>query len=254
MAGLTRKEWGTWWAVTLGIPLGVYALQLALLCVRFGQLPNYYAFYDWPENIIRIIRSTPSLSDIVRIGSDEWLFEVGRKSVFYGLTVSEWRLALEPAKVLLLALASAVAATNGLLVRRGRACPAAPSAPARRAAETLTVSGTAIASLTSVTISWVACCGVPSWVTGLTILGLSYSSALVLQPFGGVLVMGGFGMLLGGAVLLIRYGGYWRKPLLRTSAAAIGATSSGKDAQDIPQRAHTACHVVTPRTPSASKV
>ena len=224
VAWLTRKEWGIWWAITLGIPLGVYVLQMALLCIRFGQLPNYCAFYDWPENIVRIIRSTPSLSDIVRIGSDEWLFEVGRKSVVYGLTVCEWRLALEPAKVLLLGLASAVAATNWLLSRRrGRAC----SASVRRTAQALTGSGTAIASLTSVTISWVACCGIPSWVTGLTILGLSYSSALVLQPFGGVLVMAGFGALLGGTVLLTKYGGYWRNPIQRVPVAAgVGATSS----------------------------
>jgi hypothetical protein len=196
MRGLTAKEWRAWWTITLGLPLAVYLIQLALLCIRFGQLPNYCASYNWPQNIARIIRSTPSLRDVVRIASDEWLFEVGRQSILYGLTLSEWRLAIEPAKVLLLALASAVAATNWVLARRGIACST------RRTAEALTASGTVIASLTAVTISWVACCGVPSWVTGLTILGLSYSTALVLQPFGGMLMLCGFATLAGGTALV----------------------------------------------------
>jgi hypothetical protein len=196
MRGLTRKEWRAWWTITIALPLAVYATQLALLCIRFGQLPNYCVSYSWPANIVRIIRSTPSLGDIVRIASDEWLFEVGRKSTVYGLTVSEWRLAIEPAKVLLLILASAVAATNWVLARRATACSA------RRTAQALTASGTVIASITAVTISWVACCGVPSWVTGLTILGLSYSTALVLQPFGRMLVLCSFVTLAGGTVLL----------------------------------------------------
>jgi len=196
MRGLTAKEWRAWWTITVALPLAVYATQLALLCIRFAQLPNYCVSYNWPENIVRIIRSTPSLRDIVRIASDEWLFEVGRQSTIYGLTVSEWRLAIEPAKVLLLVLASAVAATNWVLARRGIACST------RRTAQALTASGTVIASITAVTISWVACCGVPSWVTGLTILGLSYSTALVLQPFGGMLELCGFVILAGGTVLL----------------------------------------------------
>lgn len=200
MRALSAKEWRAWWTVTLGVPLGVYVTQLALLCVRFSQLPNYCTFYDWPGNIARIIRSTPSLRDVVRIASDEWVFEVGRQSIIYGLTVTEWRLAIEPAKVMLLVLASAVAATNWVLARRRGACSTT------RTAEALTASGAAMASVTAVTISWVACCGVPSWVTGLTILGLSYSTALVLQPFGSLLVLCGFATLVGGTALLALIG------------------------------------------------
>lgn len=196
MRGLAAKEWRAWWTITLGLPSAAYVTQLALLCVRFGQLPNYYACYNWPENIVRIIRSTPSLGDIVRIASDEWLFEVGRQSVVYGLTLSEWRVAIEPAKVLLLMLACAVAATNWVLARRE------PTCSTKRTAGALTASGTALTSLTTVTISWVACCGVPSWVTGLSILGLSYSTALVLQPFGSMLVLCGFAALASGTALL----------------------------------------------------
>jgi hypothetical protein len=206
MRALTAKEWRAWVSVTLGFPLAVYVTQLALLCVRFGQLPNYCALYNWPENVARIIRSTPSLRDVVRIASDEWVFEVGRQSLVYGLTVTEWRLTIEPAKVLLLVLASAVAALNWVLARRRVACSAT------RTAAALTASGAAMASLTAVTISWVACCGVPSWVTGLTILGLSYSTALVLQPFGSVLVLCGFATLVGGTALLVLIGARAEQP------------------------------------------
>jgi hypothetical protein len=209
---LTRKEWGAWWVLTLGIPLGVYAVQLALLCIRFGQLPNYWESYNWPENLVRIIRSTPSLSDIVRIGSDEWLFEVGRKSVVYGLTVVEWRLAVEPAKVLLLGLVSVIAATNWVLSRRE-----IPVCSVKRTAGALTASGTAVTSLTAVSISWVACCGVPSWVTGLTILGLNYSTALMLQPFGTLMAASGIASLLAGTALLTRVSSRGRTVVIPTS-------------------------------------
>jgi hypothetical protein len=198
MLRLSRSEWRAWWAVTLGIPLGVYFAQLVLLCIRFEQLPNYCAWYDWPTNILRILRSTPSVLDVLRISSDEWLFEVGRKSIVYGLTVCEWRLAIEPAKLLFLVLVSGTAATNWVLSGRFRS-----ACGARRAAGALTASGTAMTSLTAVTISWVACCGVPSWVTGLSILGLSYSSALLLQPYGMLLAVCGWACLLSGTVLLV---------------------------------------------------
>ena len=55
-------------AVTLGFVLAYYGLLVAILVVPFGHLPNYATLYDWPANVARILRSTPSVP-----WSIEWL-------------------------------------------------------------------------------------------------------------------------------------------------------------------------------------
>lgn len=196
-----RARLPMWLAITLGFPIALYLLQLSMLCLRFRALPNYFRMYDWTGNVARIIRSTSSLADIVSISAQEWWLEIGRETHEYGFRVSEWSLAIMPAKLALMMLVGALFATHRVLLA------ALSGRCERRAVQTgtaLSVSGAVLSSMTAVTITWVACCGVPSWVTGLSILGLSYSVALVLKPFGSALMAVGFGCLLMGTLILIR--------------------------------------------------
>jgi hypothetical protein len=56
-----------WLLLAAGFVLIFHAVQLALLVVRFGHLPNYVTVFDWPHNIATIIRSTQSAQDMVSI-------------------------------------------------------------------------------------------------------------------------------------------------------------------------------------------
>lgn len=194
-----RAHRRAWWLITLMLPIAVQLAQLLLLCIRFGALPNYATLYDWPGNLVLIVWSVPSLRDILSIASDEWLLEIGHKAVIYGLSVTDWRLAILPAKLLVLLLVGALAATNWILLRdaTSRACTVR-----RAVAGSLTASGTLCVSVSAVTISWIACCGVPSWVTGLSILGLDYSAALLLKPYGAVVAVAGCALLASGTLVL----------------------------------------------------
>ena len=49
-------------------------------------------------------------------------------------------------------------------------------------------------SLTNVTLSWVVCCATPNWSVALTMLGLSSSVSLWLNPYGTYMTI--IGMLL----------------------------------------------------------
>ena len=87
-------------AVTLGFILAYHATLAAVLVIRFGHLPNYATLYDWPANIARILRSTPSVRDALPIALDEWLLELGYIDPAYGHGIAVWSLAVLPAKLL----------------------------------------------------------------------------------------------------------------------------------------------------------
>jgi hypothetical protein len=48
------------------------------------------------------------------------------------------------------------------------------------------------------TITWVVCCAAPTWVVGLSLLGMSVATAFELAPIGGWLSL--FGILLLGTI------------------------------------------------------
>jgi hypothetical protein len=53
-------------------------------------------------------------------------------------------------------------------------------------------------------MTWVACCASPSWVVGLSLIGVSTSTAYALLPYGNLLLAAGFSVLLGTTYLLAR--------------------------------------------------
>lgn len=196
-----REKRGLWLGATSGFVALYYLGLLATVVLRLGHLPNYATFYDWPANVWTIIRSTPSVRDVPPIIAREWLFETGYITMSYGHGIAVWSLAIVPAKVASVTLLGALAATSLLLLRRLRAtCPAA----LRGGAAASTGMGALFVGVTNVTMSWVACCSTPSWVVGLSLIGIETSSAYALLPYGNALSLTGFAILLATNYMLAR--------------------------------------------------
>jgi len=181
-----------WLTMTLGFTLLYHFMLLASASLSTGHLPNYLRFYDWPANVLRIIRSTPAIADMPSIINDEWLIETGAMNYHYGHGIAEWSLAIIPSHVAMALLLSAMLATMILLLRRAKgACPLVE----RGAGATATGVGALFVGTANISMTWVACCATPNWVVGLSLLGIETSSAYVLLPYGGALLGGGFTVL-----------------------------------------------------------
>ena len=195
----TRRR--AWLALTLGLTLLYYLGLLASASISTGHLPNYVTFYDWPANVWRIIRSTPAIGDMPAIINDEWLVELGAMNYHYGNGVAEWSLELIPSHLAVTLVLSALVATSILLLRRSRAQCALPEQGAEAMA---TGAGALCVATANITMTWVSCCSTPTWVTGLSLIGIETSSAYALLPYGGDLTMAGFAVLLATNYLLAR--------------------------------------------------
>jgi hypothetical protein len=187
-----RRQRRTWLALTLGLALLYHLGLVASASISTGHIPNYVRFYDWPADVLRIIETTPSVFDMPPIINDEWLIELGAMNYHYGHGIAEWSLAIIPSHVLIALLFSALVATNILLYRRSRGtCLLAE----RGAGATATGLGAVFVGTANITMTWVACCSTPSWVVGLSLLGVESSSAFVLLPYGNALTGIGFAVL-----------------------------------------------------------
>lgn len=196
-----NRHFRLWLAVTLGTPAVYVAGMLAALVIRFGDLPNYWTLYNWPANVIEIVRSTPAVSDMVPIILDEWLLEVGFMNYDYGLGIAEWSMNVQPAKLLIVLFLGALLGTVLVLAKRDvTACSPAVSAGARTTAGL----GAGMVAMTSLTMTWVVCCATPSWVVGLAMLGVGVSTALWLEWAGPWLSFIGFALLIGTGAMLVR--------------------------------------------------
>ena len=196
-----RRRWA---AILAGFVVFYYAALTAAMLIRFGNLPNYVTFYDWPANLWHIFASTPSLTDAIVIAHEEWLIEIGFMNYAYGHGISEWSVTVWPTKFVLVVLVGVLVATCGVLVHaRSRvAC----SVSARRGALAATGGGAFLVGLSSATLSWVVCCATPTWVVSLALLGMSPGLALWLEPLGGAMVLLGYAMLGGAVYWLARSG------------------------------------------------
>jgi hypothetical protein len=192
------RHWRRWLAISAGFVVLYYAGLLLFTVLRFREIPNYVEIYDVVGSYRQILRGTPAWSDAWPILLDEPWLEAGFKDPhYYG--VASWSYVLIPPKMLVVFLAGALLATILVLAARSRdtACPgsAAGRAPTYAAAAL----GSAFIGLTGATLTWVVCCATPSWVVALTMLGMSTSLALWLDPLGGTLTASGF-LLLAGAI------------------------------------------------------
>ena len=188
-----------WLALTAGFFAAFHLWQLALLVLSFQELPNYLTIHDWPANVARIVRMTPSVSDAAWIMLDEWLIEIGSMNYAYGRGIAEWSFVIMPAKAAVVLLVSLLLATIVMLLRAvRRTCPLS----FRICAAVGAAGGTFIAALATMTITWVAHCATPTWIVGLAFLGVDVATAFALQPFGGWLVLSGILLLAAVTVAL----------------------------------------------------
>lgn len=185
-----RASWKQMVVFGLIFALLFQVLMLIALMVRFQAFPNYITFYDWIGNVIHIIKSTPSWSDMLPIVWEEWLIEIGFMNYDYGMGISEWSLNVVPSRLLVLFILGASISLCLELLKRD-ACGAATSTTLRAS----TGLGALLVAMTNATMSWVVCCATPSWVVGLAMLGLGVSTSLALETMGPILTAGGFGLL-----------------------------------------------------------
>lgn len=165
--------------------------MMIALMVRFQALPNYVTFYDWIDNVMWIIQSTPSWRDWLPIIWEEWLIEIGFMNYDYGTGLSEWSLNVVPSRLFVLFILGAMVALCLALVRR-ETCAGKASITLRAT----TGIGAVLVAMTNATMSWVVCCATPTWVVGLAMLGLGVSTSLALETMGPVLTYAGFGTLV----------------------------------------------------------
>lgn len=187
------------WGVLTAL-LSQVVMMIALI-VRFGALPNYVVFYNWPGNVWQIIQSTPSWSDMAPIIAQEWLIEIGQMNYDYGNGLSIWSLNVVPSKFLMLCGLGAMVGLCAELLKSPNC-----STVVRQGAGAATGAGAILVAMTNATMSWVVCCATPNWVVGLAMMGLGVSTSLALEPFGLPIALSGFGLLL--AVI---FGLAWRK-------------------------------------------
>jgi hypothetical protein len=187
-----REEWKALllWGALFAMLYQV--LMFFALIVRFQAFPNYVTFYDWPGNVLHIIRSTPSVKDMLGIIREEWLIEIGRMNYDYGTGISEWSLNVIPSRLAVLFVLGAMIGL-ALSLLRSNQCSTAASASLKAT----TGVGAVLVALTNATMSWVVCCATPSWVVGLAMLGLGTSTSLALERSGPALSVMGFSLLTG---------------------------------------------------------
>jgi hypothetical protein len=216
IGGAIRQRPAAWLAISFGWPVLYYAGLLAALVLQFDNWPNYATVHDWPANVARIFSSTPSLGDSVRIAREEWLLETGYLNTDFGLGISEWSLTLVPEKMLMmLAMGMILATIWALNAARARSCSLGE---AGTAAATTGV-GAGLVALTGATMTWVVCCASPSWIVGLTMLGLSVATADWLEPVGFWLNIAGFALLAATALVMAHRIGRAGWPEARRGAA-----------------------------------
>lgn len=197
LAYLTATHWRFLLAVSCSFLLGYYAVQLAAMMIKFGQLPNYIHGYNWFGNVRLILESTPSWRDSLMIIKGEWLLELGYMNYEYGFGIALWSLYLSPAKAIAVIALGTMLGLLWLLTRRS-------ISGCRMAGTPYLVTGglgATLVSMSLMSLSWVVCCATPTWVVGLAILGLSASTALWLEPIG--VWLNSVGFLAVAAVLLM---------------------------------------------------
>lgn len=190
LAAVVKRSWPTLILCGLAFALLGQVLQLILLVIRFGELPNYIINYEWVSSVVTIVQSTPSVRDMLPIIFEEWWIEIGFMNYDYGNGISEWSLNVIPSRLIILFVMGAMTTTL-LMLRKNKAC--------QRGTGNLTLAGASLGTLliygTSAAMSWVVCCATPSWVVGLAMLGLSVSLSLALEDLGPTLFYSGFALL-----------------------------------------------------------
>ena len=202
---IKRNRWRLL-GMTLGFTVAYYLLILAFTMIRFQEIPNYVSFENVFHVYHMILKNTPSLTDALPIINDETFFETGYKDPnYYG--IASWSYTLIPPRVLVVLFMSMLMAAFVIMksYTRKTVCRL-NNAPKQSSGVTTTAGvGASLISLTNVTLSWVVCCATPNWSVALTMLGLSSSLSIMINPYGTYMTLIGMIMLIGAVVYQARY-------------------------------------------------
>lgn len=182
-----------WAALSAGLLALYYLVLFGSLLLRFGVLPNYVVWHDVAGNFGNILAGAASWPDRLTLLADEPWFETGYRNPDY-YNLAEWSFLLMPGRLLVMPLVAAMLASFMLLRLENPACAQ------RRPVQAAAGLGAAMLGVASASLYWVVCCGAPSWIAFLAVLGLSTSAALAIEPYGIAVAAFGFA-LLGGALL-----------------------------------------------------
>lgn len=178
--------------IALGFTVTYYALVMVFTIVRFGEIPNYVEFYNIFHVYREIWDGTPSLLDMIPIAADEAWFETGYKNpLYYG--VATWSYMLIPPKMLLVFVFGLLLGLFNALLAYSRSLGC--DMQHKRGLLAGAGFGSTMIALTNITLTWVVCCATPTWVVALTMLGMSASLSLLLQPLGNVMTLLGLGVM-----------------------------------------------------------
>jgi len=193
VSNASKQHWRVLLLISVGFLVLYYSCLLLLTMIRFSEIPNYVEFYDVFHVYGLVLKGTPSLIDAIPIMIDETWFEAGYKNpLYYG--IATWSFMLIPAKMVLVFLMGLLLGIFTILVMYGKrkSCPLKTD---KRLYAAAGISSFFI-SLTSATLTWVACCATPSWVVALAMLGMSGSLALWLEPLGNLLTISGLALMV----------------------------------------------------------
>ena len=197
IAAAIRARFGLWLAVTFGFVVGYYVLLTLVVMARFGELPNYVTFSNIIDAYRLIWIGTPDLGDALSLMGAEILIETGYHHPVYRLAL--WSVDVMPAKTAVILLLGALVATYVVLLRRPQA-----ACPVRLATGTTTATGVGagLVGLSSATLFWAVCCGVPNWAVTLALLGFGIDTSFALEPFGGPMTLVGLAVV--GSAVVVR--------------------------------------------------
>jgi hypothetical protein len=170
-------------AATLAVFAAYQALILVILVAGLGGAPNYLRLYPAWDNARRIVRLTPSVSDVVTLIAREPLLEYGRKHPAFGVAVWSYELTWSSLAFFLSfsALVGVYLGIGGLAARWGAMG---------------SLSGAGVVGLLGASVSSLTHCGLGSFGVLLAVSGVSTTTLAWFQRLEPVLIPAGYALIV----------------------------------------------------------
>ena len=168
---------------TLTVFTAYQALILAILVAGLGGVPNYLRLYPAWENARRIVRLTPSATDVIVLVGREPILEYGRRPPIFGVAV--WSFELTWSSLLFFVSFSALV---GLYLGIGGLAPGWGTVGSLSGAGVVGLLGASVSSLTH--------CGLGSFGVLLAVSGVSATTLQWFQGLEPVLIPAGYALIV----------------------------------------------------------
>ena len=170
-------------AAALAVFAVYQALILVILVAGLGGTPNYLRLYPAWDNARRIVRLTPSASDVVTLIAREPLLEYGRRHPAFGVAVWSYELTWS-SLVFFLSFSALVAVYLGI------------GGLATRWGTVGSLSGAGVVGLLGASVSSLTHCGLGSFGVLLAVSGVSTTTLAWFQRLEPVLIPAGYALIV----------------------------------------------------------